>query len=65
MGAWNKVAKNGEEDFVFLAASLLATSGSAAKTLFRAPTIPTATQATLEVMSSSSQNAELSTNKYK
>ena len=30
---------------VFLAASPLAISGSAAKTLFRAPTIPPATQA--------------------
>ena len=38
--------ENGEEDF--LSASPLAISGSAAKTLFRAPTIPQATQAKIE-----------------
>ena len=40
--------ENGDYDFEFLAASLLASSGSAAKTIFsRALTIPPATQAGL------------------
>ena len=60
VGAWNNVftaeplkasceaaRRMGRRTLVFLAASSLAISASAAKTLFHAPRIPPATQATL------------------